>query len=269
MPSPPIVSMSSSPIVCYVTDRLALDPALYVPAGANREAALLARIMEAVSAGVDWIQVREKDLEAGTLLDLVNAAVADAAVSRAADENAKAGVVSSSSSGPIPTPSIPSRILVRILINDRLDVACAAGAGGVHLGEDSLPIREVLKNVVQWKRATGHEDFLVGASCHSVEGGRLAAGSGADYIFFGPVFATPSKASFGPPQGLAALAEICRLVSIPVLAIGGITDENAAACVEAGAAGIAAIRWFQACRGAESLKAQITKLRVRLGREIG
>jgi thiamine-phosphate diphosphorylase len=254
--------MPSLPIVCYVTDRLAIDPALDVPAGANREAALLARIMEAVSAGVDWIQVREKDLEAGTLLDLVNAAVADAAaVSRAVDENAKAGVGSGSSSGPIPVPPIRSRIL----INDRLDVACAAGAGGVHLGENSLPIREVVKNAAQWKRAAGREDFLVGASCHSLEGGRLAAASGADYIFFGPVFATPSKASFGPPQGPAALAEICRSVSIPVLAIGGITDENAADCLEAGAAGIAAIRWFQACRGGESLRARITKLRGEIG----
>jgi thiamine-phosphate pyrophosphorylase len=252
----------SPPIVCYVTDRLALD----VPTGASREADLLARITEAVAAGVDWIQVREKDLEARALLDLARGAVAgSAAVSRTVDENAGAGIGSGPSGRPIPQRRL-SRIRTRILINDRLDVACAAGAGGVHLGENSLPIREVVKNAVQWKRAAGREDFLVGASCHSVEEGRLAAVSGADYIFFGPVFATPSKASFGPPQGVAALAEISRAISIPVLAIGGITAENAAACLEVGAAGIAAIRWFQASRGSESLGAQIKKLRSEIGR---
>jgi thiamine-phosphate pyrophosphorylase len=244
---------SAPPILCYVTDRLALD----VPAGASREAALLARIMDAVDAGLDWIQMREKDLDAGSLLDLARAAVGDAA---AASRTAKSGTGSGPSSD-----STSNRIPIRILVNDRLDVACAAGAGGVHLGEESLPIREVVENIAQWKRAAGHEDFLVGASCHSVEGARLATGSGADYIFFGPVFATPSKASFGPPQGLAPLAEICRSVSIPVLAIGGITANNAAACLEAGAAGIAAIRlfqtWFQRGGGVESLGAQIAKLR--------
>ncbi len=95
------------------------------------------------------------------------------------------------------------------------------------------------------KRQVGNAEFLVGASCHSVEGARSAAGHAVDYIFFGPVFATPSKAAFGPPQGLAKLAEVCRAVPIPVLAIGGITKENAAACFDAGAIGIAAIRLFQ------------------------
>jgi thiamine-phosphate pyrophosphorylase len=244
---------SASPILCYVTDRLALD----VPAGASREAALLARIMDAVDAGLDWIQMREKDLDAGSLLDLARAAVADAAV---ASRTAQGGMGSGPSSD-----FASKRIPIRILINDRLDIACAAGAGGVHLGEESLPIREVVQNIARWKDAAGREDFLVGASCHSVEGARLAADSGADYIFFGPVFATPSKASYGPPQGLAPLSEICRSVSIPVLAIGGITADNAAACLEAGAAGIAAIRlfqtWFQGGAGIGSLGAQIARFR--------
>jgi thiamine-phosphate pyrophosphorylase len=87
--------------------------------------------------------------------------------------------------------------------------------------------------------------FLLGVSCHSVEGVKSAARDGASYVFFGPVFATPSKAGMGKPQGVAGLAEACRSVSIPVLAIGGITLENAAACIKAGAAGIAAIRLFQ------------------------
>jgi thiamine-phosphate diphosphorylase len=78
-----------------------------------------------------------------------------------------------------------------------------------------------------------------------LEGAKAAVAGGADYIFFGPVFATPSKVAFGEPQGVKRLAEVCRSVPIPVLAIGGITLENAAACFTAGAAGIAAIRLFQ------------------------
>lgn len=196
------------PILCYVTDRNSLA----APVGPAREAALLERVRGAAAAGADWIQVREKDLEARPLFDLVSAATAAVRGSAA-----------------------------KLLINDRLDVAWAAGAAGVHLGENSLPLAEV----VQEKRRSGPENFLVGASCHSSDAAVRAAHEGADYIFFGPVFATPSKAAFGAPQGLARLAEVCWGVSIPVLAIGGITGENATACLEAGAAGIAAIRLFQ------------------------
>ena len=108
----------------------------------------------------------------------------------------------------------------------------------MHLGENSLPVGEV----VQAKAPVAAEEFLVGASCHSPEAAARAEREGADYIFFGPVFATPSKAAFGAPQGAARLAEVCRAVRIPVLAIGGITAKNAAACLEAGRSGIAAIR---------------------------
>jgi thiamine-phosphate pyrophosphorylase len=88
-------------------------------------------------------------------------------------------------------------------------------------------------------------DFLFGVSCHSLEAAQVAESFGANYIFFGPVFATPSKAAFGAPQGLDRLAEVCRAVAIPVIAIGGITLQNAASCIHAGAAGLAAIRLFQ------------------------
>jgi thiamine-phosphate pyrophosphorylase len=112
----------------------------------------------------------------------------------------------------------------------------------VHLGRESAPAREVKK----WCRA-GHAPpgFLVGVSCHSLNEALAAEADGADYIFFGPVFATPSKEAFGPPQDIARLAEVCRSVRIPALAIGGISPENAAECLRAGAAGIAAIRLFQ------------------------
>jgi thiamine-phosphate pyrophosphorylase len=199
-------------ILCYVTDRRAFD----IGAGQDREAALAQRIENAVCAGVDWVQIREKDLPARRLLDLTRTAI------RACH-------------------SLSTRSQARILVNDRCDVAWAAGAAGVHAGEKSLPVRLL----IEARRASGMADFLVGASCHSVGGAKSAAEQGADYLFFGPVFATPSKERFGPPQGMAKLAEACQAVSIPVMAIGGITLENARACRQAGAAGIAAIRLFQ------------------------
>ncbi len=199
-------------IVCYVTDRRSLESRAATP---NAEAKLTRRIEEAVKAGVDWVQIREKDLPARNLTDLTRAAIA-------ASERAAAG-------------------RARTLVNDRLDVAWAAAAAGVHAGESSLPIREL----AEARRELGREDFLLGASCHSLKGVADAAEDGADYVFFGPVFATPSKASFGAPQGLTKLAQACQSVSIPVIAIGGITVENAGSCREAGAAGVAAIRLFQ------------------------
>ena len=196
------------PLTCWVTDRSALD----VVPGRSREAVLLARIHEASLAGLDWIQLREKDLETPPLLDLARKAV-----------------------------EACRNTATRILINDRLDVAWTTGAAGVHLGESSLPIAEVTRSA---NRVAGGE-FLIGASCHSLEAAVRAAAEGADYVFFGPVFVTPSKVSFGEPQGLARLESVCRAVSLPVLAIGGITATNATACIAAGAAGIAAIRLFQ------------------------
>lgn len=174
--------------------------------------ALLEKIAEASAAGVDWIQIREKDLSAGRLSEL-----ARAAMSRL-------------------TPSC------RVLVNDRLDVACAVGAGGVHLGEKSIPIEEARR----FARERGlARDFLIGASVHSLDTAQTAEKAGADYVIFGPVFATPSKAPFGPPQGVERLGEVCRAVRIPVLGIGGISPENAIDCHEHGASGVAGIRIFQ------------------------
>jgi thiamine-phosphate pyrophosphorylase len=203
------------PILCFVTDRKALT----ATAGTNPAGALVECIAQAARASVDWIQLREKDLDGRPLFDLARKAIAACAAA-------------SPPEGENPT---------RLLINDRLDVALAAGAAGVHLGENSIPIGEV----AGWRKRAARRDFLVGASCHSLEAAEQAAVAGADYIFFGPVFATPSKQAFGAPQGLQKLEQVCRNVSIPVLAIGGITAENAAACLQTGAAGIAAIRLFQ------------------------
>ncbi len=146
---------------------------------------------------------------------------------------------------------------MQILVNDRLDVAISQGAGGVHLGENSLPLVEVKRLV---ENRGNRKDFLIGVSCHSLEAARAAASGGADYLFFGPIFATPSKAPFGAPQGLKRLAEVCRAVAIPVLAIGGIALANAAECLAAGASGIAAIRLFQDSRDMASLVQSLRKL---------
>ena len=208
------------PIICYVTDRKALG-------AADAAGSLLAKIRTAMAAGVDRVQIRERDMPARELLSLAKAAI-----------GAREGEA-------------------RVLVNDRLDVALAAGAAGVHLGGASVPVREVLR----WLRErNAPAEFLVGVSCHSLQDAREAEDAGASYVFFGPVFETPSKKSFGPPQGIAKLAEVCGAVRIPVIAIGGVNEENAAECVRAGAAGIAAIRMFQELREAETLKRAIARL---------
>ncbi|HTA58576.1 MAG TPA: thiamine phosphate synthase [Candidatus Baltobacteraceae bacterium] len=186
---------------------------------------LLQKIEQAAKAGVDWIQIREKDLSGRELAKLT--------------EQAILGARSGSS----------------VLLNDRIDVACTVGAAGVHLGENSLPVSEARKLV---DKGGAKANFLVGVSAHSLEGALQAEHGGADYVIFGPVYTTPSKASFGEPQGVQRLREICKRLTIPVLAIGGITLENAGECVVAGAAGIAAIRLFQ---DAEDLDGVVRDLR--------
>ncbi len=221
------------PIFCYVTDRRAFDVAP-IPSDSPpndpvplRERSLHGCIRRAAAAGAGWIQIREKDLDARSLVELARFAVAE---TRAA--------------------------ATRILVNDRLDVALAAHAAGVHLGEKSLP----LETVVEWRRSKGRLDFLIGVSCHSLESARAAERGGADYIFFGPVFTTPSKAAFGAPQGIERLRDVCALVEIPVLAIGGANLENARACFAAGAAGVAAIRLFQDAADSGELATQLKNI---------
>jgi thiamine-phosphate pyrophosphorylase len=219
-----------------VTDRNSL--AVENESAGNRRAALLQQIAAAAAAGIDWIQIREKDLSARKVSSLVREALLQ---SKQAKQSA---------------PAVTR--VARILVNDRLDIAITEHAAGIHLGGNSLPVR----NVREWLRSRppwpAIEKFLVGASCHSKESAVSAARDGADYIVFGPIFATPSKAALGAPQGLELLAEVCSSVSIPVLAIGGITAETAPACLAAGAAGIAAIRLFQ---NAPDLPSLVSSLR--------
>jgi thiamine-phosphate pyrophosphorylase len=231
------VNDREKPILCYVTDRRSLS--------ALTDAAMLAdKIASIAAAGVDWVQIREKDLSGRALAELTREAIA-------------------------------RKSATRIIVNDRVDVAVTEEAGGVHLGETGLPVADVAK----WMKRTGcgavdrdggaapqfavetGKEFLVGASCHSLEAAKAAVRDGADYIFFGPVFATPSKAKFGEPQGVKKLAVVCSAVSVPVIAIGGIALENARECIAAGAAGIAAIRLFQDAAEPAQVISELKQLR--------
>jgi thiamine-phosphate pyrophosphorylase len=185
-------------IQCQITDRKAL------PAGVT----LLSVISRNLAAGADWIQIREKDLSARELFELVRRVLAQ-----------------------------PNPRGVKILINSRVDVAMAAGAAGAHLPSNS-PAPHAWRKIAP-------PGFLLGVSCHSAEEVRTAENEGADYAIFGPVFPPLSKSAQLPPVGLAGLSLAVAAAKIPVLALGGVTRANAAACVEAGAAGVAGISLFQ------------------------
>ena len=170
---------------------------------------ILRLIEAAVAAAVPLVQIREKSLSARVLYELTTRAAA-----------------------------IASSSTTRLLVNDRFDIARAAGADGVHLTSRSLPTSEI--------RRISDEDFLIGVSTHSLQTALDARADGADFVVFGPVFETPAKQVFGEPQGLEKLREVTNaLDGFPVLAIGGINLDNAVDCFRAGASGIAAIRLFQ------------------------
>lgn len=126
----------------------------------------------------------------------------------------------------------------RIIVNSRADIALAAGAHGIHLPANSPP-------PVRLRPLTG-SSFLIGVSCHSLADVLRAEEEGADYVYFSPIFPSPSKPGYGPPVGVGLLAEVCVRVRIPVLALGGVTEENAPLCIDAGAAGFASITAFSA-----------------------
>lgn len=120
----------------------------------------------------------------------------------------------------------------RLMVNDRADIAMAANADGVHLAADSFP--------VEFVRASFPRDLIIGVSTHTFEAARSAAGHGADFVVFGPVFETPGKVG---PHGLEKLSEICdELRPFPVIGLGGIDETNYSTVIDAGASGFAAIR---------------------------
>ncbi len=213
-------------LLLYITDRTAFPGDELA-----RCRSLLEKISEAAHCGVDYIQLREKDLSASELEQLARAAVA--AVRDNSDQDTSARQPGTGSGNPS----------TALLINSRTDIALAAGAAGVHLrfGDISPPeVRSI------WKRFAGspprESSPMVSVACHSQEELSQAAASQADFAVFAPVFEKLNSSV--RPAGLDALREACR-ASIPVLALGGVTLDNAALCLAAGASGIAAIRLFQ------------------------
>lgn len=193
----------------------------------QRFAAILRLVEAAVAAQVPLFQIREKNLNARVLYELTSRAV-----------------------------EIAKGSSTRILVNDRSDIARTAGADGVHLTSQSLPVSVV-------RRMFGSE-LLIGVSTHSRVEARAAQVGGADFVVFGPVFETESKRAFGEPQGLDRLQEITReLGSFPVVAIGGITMDHVDDCFAAGASGVAAIRLLSEPEQISSVAASIRSKFVR------
>lgn len=169
---------------------------------------LLALVRAAVEARVTLVQLREKALTGRVLFELASAAA-----------------------------HIACGSATRVLVNDRADIARAAGCDGVHLTTSSLDTGVV-------RRAFG-EGFLIGVSAHNVEEARAASAGGADFAVFGPVFDTPSKRAYGAPVGVEALKEAARELSpFPLVALGGVGVEQLEDVLRAGAAGVAGIRLF-------------------------
>ncbi|HEX8457263.1 MAG TPA: thiamine phosphate synthase [Pyrinomonadaceae bacterium] len=195
----------TNPITCLVTDGRTTRDTSAASAEFTR---LFALVGACVLARVSLVQLREKQMRPRVLYELTR---------RAAD--------------------LTRGSRTRLLVNDRADIALAAGADGVHLTSRSLdPL--VVRNIAP-------RDFLIGVSTHTLAEARAAATSDADFAVFGPVFETPSKEAYGAPRGLEELREAARaLAPFPLIAIGGITRERIPQVIGAGARGVAAIRLF-------------------------
>src|SRR5574337_1810457 len=165
---------------------------------------LEAVVEAALAGGAKAVQLREKDLSTRDLCELVERLL-----------------------------PIVHEAGASLLINDRVDLAMALPIDGVHLSRTSLPPAEA--------RTLLGPSRLIGVSCHALEEAVEAEKDGADFIVFGPLFPTPSKAAYGAPVGLARLEEVKRRVRLPIFGIGGITVSNAASVIAAGADGVAAI----------------------------
>jgi thiamine-phosphate pyrophosphorylase len=193
----------------YITDRRQ-----FAGDAREQEQRLLAKIVECAAAGMQYIQLREKDLESRELEDLAHKAMAAIGASR-----------------------------TQLLINGRTDVALACGAHGVHLPANDLSASEVRSIFAR----AGRSEPVIGVSAHSSSAVASAESHGANFAVFGPVFEKKGSAN---REGLEQLRQICHRTEaaqppMPVWALGGITLENAGQCAAAGAAGIAAIRLFQ------------------------
>ena len=178
---------------------------------------LLQRVLE---AGMPAIQLRERDLSARELVTLARE-----------------------------VQSVTASAKSQLLINDRIDVALALEGVGVHLRSNSLPV-SVARELLGAQR-------LLGISVHTVEEAVLAQSQGADYVVLGPIYTTPSKQMFGPPLGIHTLEKACRLISIPIIGIGGVTAARAREMRCAGAFGAAVIT---AILGADDIESATREL---------
>ena len=182
---------------------------------------MLDQISAAAAAGIDLIQIREKNLSGRVLFELTERVMVLVQTTQA-----------------------------RVLINDRADIAAAAGADGVHLTTQSLDAGLV--------RKTFGQGLLIGVSTHLPAEVGKARDSGADFVVFGPVFETSSKRSFGPPVGLPQLTRVTQTwPELPVIALGGVSVDNARDCFGAGAAGVAGISMFSDPRELAAITARI------------
>jgi len=216
--------MTERALLYYITNRAA-----FTGDERTRRLRLLDRVAEAASHGIDYIQLREKDMPIRELESLAGEAM------RIIREKSK------SATG--------NRRATALLINSRTDVALATSAAGVHLPANDVP-PEAVRTAWASKSGAGAlaresspQDPLIAVSCHSREEVVRAAANQATFAVFAPVF-EKQQAPGTNPTGLEALRQACR-AKIPVLALGGVTLQNAKSCLQAGAAGIAAIRLFQ------------------------
>ena len=189
----------------------------------DKSSEILDLIRIAVASKIDLIQIREKQLPARLVFELA----------------ARASKIARS------TPTA-------ILVNDRADIALAAEAGGVHLTSMSLP--------TEIARRSFPPKFIIGVSTHSMGEALAAKSAGADFITFSPIFQTPSKAEFGRAQGAEKLREVCeRLKDFPVIALGGIDENNYPEVLQQGARGFAAIRFLNEAENLSKLALQLHK----------
>lgn len=205
-------------LLYYITDR-----AQFAGDESTRREQLLAKIAEAARAGVDLIQLREKDLTAGEFELLAKKAVGT--LQKLRTENRELRTI--------------------LLINSRTDIALASCADGVHLRSDDISPSDLrsIWSSYHADNATREPLPMIGVSCHSTSDVVRAKSEGADFAVFAPVFEKSDRPG-GQPAGFAALREAC-LAKIPVFALGGVTLQNAVSCIDAGAAGVAGIRLFQ------------------------
>jgi thiamine-phosphate pyrophosphorylase len=226
--------MPRRPILCYISDRKA-----FAGDESARRGRLLEKIREAARAAVAYIQLRERDLSARELEWLAQEAIRiirDQSRLRTDKSDLRDGDLN------------PRTIL---LINSRTDIALAVQADGVQLRSDDVSPSGVRK-IWSPARESHRSEPIIGVSCHSPADAARAAANGANFAVFGPVFGK-KDAPGSLPAGLDTLREACR-ADIPVLALGGITLNNARSCLDAGAAGIAAIRLFQENEVAEVVR---------------